>query len=76
MLIKLLYTCIATSDISETVKLMYAVAYTVTEHIGYSMKQCTSFWVTLPQHGITGLTTSFRECVVTLAIWKSSKQVD
>lgn len=31
-----------TSDISETVKLIYAVAYTVTEHIGYSVEQRTS----------------------------------
>ena len=34
--------CITTSDISETVKLMYAVAYTVIEHMGYSMEQRTS----------------------------------
>ena len=33
--------CITTSDIFETVKLMYAVAYTVTEHMGYSVEQCT-----------------------------------
>jgi len=28
---------------SETVNLMYAVAYTITEHMGYSVEQCNSF---------------------------------
>ena len=32
--------CIATSDISETVKFMYAATYTVTEHMEYSVEQC------------------------------------
>ena len=68
--------CITTSDISETVKLMYAVAYTVTEHMGYSVEQRTFSLGDSPQHGTRGLITSFRDCVGTLAVWKSSKQVD